>query len=259
MRAPQLTGRIERRILVDHLVSPELAQGLVPDGVDLRLVDGRAVVGMCLIHLSGLRPRHLPLWTGTSVEAVAHRISVWGPADQGRVGGVFVPRRDTTSRAAAAVGGRLFPGVHGLALIDVHEDGDRFAISATTADGATIDVAVHRPPAPGVCVAEPLTAAPARTPQAAVDGPEPDQAAAARADALSALHRSELLAWSPDPSGRGLEVVEMRCHRWSTSSLVVERASSSWLRGLPGMGGGALASPSALLMEELDVSWAAPR
>lgn len=262
MKAPAIHGRIERRILVDHLVPPDAVAALIPDGFELRLVHGQAVVGMCLIHLHRLRPGPLPRWSGASVEAVAHRVSVWGPGPGGPVGGVYVPRRDTTSWPASVVGGRAFPGVHGLARIDVEDSGECIAISATNADGTTIDVAVHRPSSPGVCAHDHRGCGGAHTPGGGGGGEGEGGGSAGggdRAEALSSLHRSELLAWSPDRTGRGLEVAEMRCHQWATAPVVVERASSSWLAGQPGLGGGVLASPSALLMEDLDMTWSAPR
>lgn len=232
MRMPGLHGTIARRLLIDHLVDPSLARTLVPEPFDLRLVEDRAVLGMCLIRIDELRPNGVPRVLGSTIEAVAHRISVTTPGPDGPVHGVYVPRRDTTSLPAVALGGRLFPGVHGRAAIAASDAsasgspaGDTITVRARCADECDIDVAV------GTAV-------------------EPDD----RSQQLSDLHRSELVAWSPRRNGGAHDVAIMTCHRWVTTPVSVDRASSSWLADLPGLDGN-LHGPSALLMRGIAVTW----
>lgn len=230
MNGPQVVGLIERRVLVDHLVDPALARSLVPDGFELNLVHGQAVVGLCLIRLTHLRPAPLPASIGVTIEAVAHRISVLGPLDGGRAPGVYVPRRDTSSFAAVVLGGRVFPGVHGPATIR-SQGGDRRAeVQASCGDGAAIDVAVVGRPTEG--------------------------SLGGRHQAMFDLHRSELVAWSPRRRGSGLDLAVMTCHRFDATPVEVLRAESSWLSACPGFGPDVLGSPSALIMEHIPVTWA---
>ena len=210
MNGPQIGGRIERRVLVDHLVDPALARTLVPDGFELNLVDGQAVVGLCLIRLTRMRPIRLPAAVGVTIEAVAHRISVLGPTEGGRVPGVYVPRRDTPSLAAVALGGRVFPGVHGSATICSRDGEHRSAVEARCADGSLIDVVVAGRPTDG--------------------------ALGDRHGAMLDLHRTELIAWSPRRRGSALDVAVMTCHRFDATPVQVERATSSWLAARPGFG-----------------------
>ena len=51
--------------------------------------------------------------------------------------GVFIPRRDTSSRLNTLVGGRLFPGVHNHAAFQVQEHDDRYRIELNSADRHT--------------------------------------------------------------------------------------------------------------------------
>ena len=84
------------------------------------LPDGTTLVGCCLLEISDLRPNALPAVVGVRVRAAAHRISVeWDGANGETQVGVYVPMRHTDSRLAAALGGRLFPGVHQHTRIDV--------------------------------------------------------------------------------------------------------------------------------------------
>ncbi|MEO8095715.1 MAG: DUF2071 domain-containing protein, partial [Pseudolysinimonas sp.] len=113
MRAPRMAGVIDRRLLVNYRVDPDVARGLVPAGLRPLLIDGNAVAGICLLRLDQLRPAGLPSAIGLRSENVAHRIAVEWDTPDGMRTGVFIPRRDSGSRVNVAVGGRLFPGPHG--------------------------------------------------------------------------------------------------------------------------------------------------
>src|SRR4051812_12690190 len=108
MRIPVIRGVIDRRILVNYRVAPQVLAKFLPVPFRPKLIQGVGMAGVCLIRLKHIRPRSFPLPLGLSSENAAHRIAVeW----EGREG-VYIPRRDTSSRINAAVGGRLFPGVH---------------------------------------------------------------------------------------------------------------------------------------------------
>ena len=76
-------------------------------------------------------------WLGISSENAAHRIAVeWDEGGERREG-VYIPRRDTSSRLNALVGGRLFPGVHRHARFEVREHGDHYRVAVHSDDGRT--------------------------------------------------------------------------------------------------------------------------
>jgi hypothetical protein len=220
MVGPALHGRIARRILVDWMVTPERTAAALPPGLRPRLVEGQAVVGICLIELDGLRPKGLPAAIGRSVSAVAHRISI---QDETGRSGVYVPRRDTPSLAAQAVGGRLWPGVHGPVAVRWTESDDRIAVTAA-ADDLEVEVVVQR-----------TSAAPI--------GPD-----------LTALHASEPVAWSPGRRGE-LEEAELRCETFQAAPVRLHRARSSWIAATFGD----LDPPRALEMRNIPMRWSSPR
>ena len=114
MKAPALAAVMERRILVNYRVDPDLLGSYLPALFRPALVGGHGVAGICLIRLGRIRPAGLPA-AGLRSENAAHRVAVcWDGAD-GPVTGVYIPRRDTSSRLAALAGGRLFPGYLHLA------------------------------------------------------------------------------------------------------------------------------------------------
>src|SRR5262252_73480 len=112
MRTPPLVGMIERRLLVNYRVDPQIAAGWLPPPLRPRLVRGHAVAGLCLLRLGGLRPPGVPARLGLTSENVAHRVAVEWDTRDGVADGVFISRRDTTSWTSVALGGRLFPGDH---------------------------------------------------------------------------------------------------------------------------------------------------
>src|SRR5262245_37618023 len=112
MRIPVIRGVIDRRILVNYHVDPDVLSPLLPPPFRPKVVHGFGMVGICLIRLKKVRPTFLPSWFGISSENAAHRTAVEWDENGALRGGVYVRRRDTDSRLNAWAGGRLFPGVH---------------------------------------------------------------------------------------------------------------------------------------------------
>jgi hypothetical protein len=134
MQIPVIRGIIDRRILVNYRVDPDVLSRLVPAPFRPKLFKGAGMAGVCLIRLKGIRPRFVPSFLGISSENAAHRIAVeW---DQGgeKKEGVFIPRRDTSSRLNSMLGGRLFPGVHHHAAFQVHEKDDVYRVELNSDD-----------------------------------------------------------------------------------------------------------------------------
>lgn len=102
-----LESHLVRRVLVNFRVDPEPVRRFLPPGLEADLVGDAAMVGICAIRLRRIRPARLPGVIGLSAENVAHRIAVRDEATGVR--GVFVARRDTGSRLAAALGSVGFP------------------------------------------------------------------------------------------------------------------------------------------------------
>src|SRR4051794_16484471 len=141
VRLPRMAGEIERRLLVNYRVDPAALSGLLPAPLRPQLVDGLAVAGICLIRLGGLRPRGFPSVLGVTTENAAHRVAVEWDEDGATRSGVFIPRRDTDSRATMLLGGRVFPGTHHFARFTVEETDERLDVAFRAVDG-TIEVRV---------------------------------------------------------------------------------------------------------------------
>ena len=79
--------------------------------------------------------------TRADVENAAHRVAVCWDDSAGSVSGVYVPRRDTSSRLAVLAGGRLFPGWQHPAIFRVTERDASIRVEVTSRDGAVRIVA----------------------------------------------------------------------------------------------------------------------
>src|ERR1700756_617959 len=94
MRIPVIQGIIDRRILVNFTVDPDVISKIIPKPFSPKIYNGRAIAGICLIRLKYVRPKGLPAFIGIGSENGAHRIAVeW--VEVGKLKeGVSIPRRD---------------------------------------------------------------------------------------------------------------------------------------------------------------------
>jgi hypothetical protein len=140
MKIPTIQGIIDRRILVNFTVDPDVIQKIIPQPFRPKIYKGKAIVGICLIRLKHIRPKGLPSFVGISSENGAHRIAVeWTENDEINEG-VFIPRRDTSSLLNTLAGGRIFPGRHYHAKFDVKEANGHYHIAFKSSDGTTISI-----------------------------------------------------------------------------------------------------------------------
>ena len=140
MKIPTMRGLIDRRILLNFTANPREVARIIPAPFRPATYQGKAIVGICLIRLKHIRPKGLPGFIGVASENGAHRIAVeWD--ENGRVKtGVFIPRRDTSLRINALVGGRLFPGKHHLATFNVRESAAAYHVDFRSSDETVISV-----------------------------------------------------------------------------------------------------------------------
>jgi uncharacterized protein YqjF (DUF2071 family) len=88
---PTIRGVIDRRILVNYRVDPEVLDDALPDPFRPQTVAGYGFGGICLIRLDDLRPQWMPSQLGITSENAAHRIAIEWDEDtetEQRSGGV---------------------------------------------------------------------------------------------------------------------------------------------------------------------------
>lgn len=230
-----LRAVMDRRLLINFRVAPEVLAGILPAPFRPKLVGGWGLAGICLVRLRDVRPAGLPAFVGLTSENAAHRIAVeWEDADGHTRGGVFIPRRDTASRLNQFVGGRLFPGVHHAAVFRVWAPGNRFKI-AVSAPGAES--------APLLRVHAHLT-----------DSVPPGSVFHSLAEATE-FFRAGSLGWSPRRRMDELDGLELRVRDWRLEPLAVDWVESSYFSDRSVFPVGSWQFDSAFLMRGMECEW----
>jgi hypothetical protein len=232
MRVPILRGVIDRRMLVNFRVRPEALQRVLPPPFRPRLVRGVGMAGVCLIRLKHIRPRFLPAVLGISSENAAHRIAVEWERDGRLHQGVYIPRRDTSSRLNALAGGRLFPGVHHHARFDVQERDGRYRLALRSDDGRTrLSVRARLVPTlPAGSVFRSLREA-------------------------SEFFEVGSLGYSPGIAAGQFDGLELRTFQWRMQPLAIETVESSFFSDAGIFPPGSVEFDCALLMRGVEHEW----
>jgi hypothetical protein len=224
---------IERRLLVNYRIDPDAVTRLLPAPFRPQLVSGWAVGGVCFIRLGSLRPAHFPSVLGSRTENVAHRFAVEWDDDQGTQVGVFVPRRNTSSRLTALAGDRLFPGAYHLARFTVQDHASGLRIGVDSRDGALrLSVSAHESPVLG------------------------GELFGSLEEALT-FFRQGSLGFSPSGgTGTGsLSGVRLISERWEGRPVSVSHMDSSMFDDERAFPKGSCTLDSALVMRNLQVRW----
>lgn len=233
MKLPLVHGVIDRRILANYRVAPDVLAPLLPAPFRPKLVAGHGIAGICLIRLKRIRPRGLPAFVGIGSENAAHRIAVEWEDDRGITReGVYIPRRDSSSRLNVLAGGRLFAGVHHHARFDVAERDGHYRIAIRSDDGETR----------------------VRLEARAADALPPGSAFADVDDA-SRFFRAGSLGYSPSAQAGRLDALELHSLDWEVAPLAVDRFESSFFDDAKRFPPGSIQFDCALLMREIRHQW----
>lgn len=223
-----MAATVERRLLVNYRVDPDVAAALLPAGLRPQLVGGSAVAGVCLIRLAAFRPAWFAPRIGLRSENAAHRVAVEWDAPEGVRTGVFIPRRHSASHLAVLAGGRVFPGVHERAAVQSAEKPEQLSVRIDAADlHVQVDVTIV-PDLESTLF--------------------PDLASA------SAFFQKDAVGWSPTRSG-GLEALRLDTDSWRVGAATATRLESSFFDALPS---GSARFDSVLVMRDVPVVWSSP-
>ena len=197
-----LTGLIDRRILLNFRANPTVVSNLLPPPFRPQLVQGQAMVGICLIRLKNQRLHGLPQLLGLTSENGAHRFAVGWDADGQPQHGVFIPRRDTSSRIKWLVGNR-FLGIHYHSSFQVNENAGNYAVALRNEDGTSL------------------------TMEAQETTVWPDTSVFATLEEASAFFQRGAIGYSPQADGTGFCGVRLSTSNWQVSALDVHHVRSS--------------------------------
>lgn len=231
MRIPVIRGLIDRRILVNYRVDPDVLRKLLPSPFRPKIINDVGIAGVCLIRLKDIRPSGFPGAVGISSENAAHRIAVeWD--EQGKPHeGVYIPRRDTSSRLNTLLGGRVFPVIQHHASFNISEGDGKYRIIIRSDDGST-RMAVEAETAPAL----------------------PERSVFGSLAAASEFFENGAIGYSPADSTE-LHGIELRSFNWKVEPLRVTRVESSFFDDPQVFPRGSVEFDCALLMREIAHEW----
>lgn len=231
MNIPSIIGIIDRRILINFQVDKDVIVKFLPDPFRPKLVNNKAIAGICLIRLKNIRPKGLPINIGISSENGAHRIAVEWTENGVTKEGVYIPRRDTSSRLNAFAGGRIFPGVHHLANFKVMEKEDNYHIEFTSDDGTYLSIDAKQ------------------TNEWNIGSVFYDQACA------SEFFKQGAVGYSPNKIGEAFDGLELVTKEWEVTPLKVAQVRSSFFENDSVFPKGTIKFDNALLMRNIVHEW----
>jgi hypothetical protein len=232
MLIDMIHGMIERRVLLNYRIHPDILQRTLPKPFRPKLYRGYGIGGVCMIHFTHLRPRNVPAWLGLESENAAHRIAVEWDQDGERREGVFIPRRDTNSWFNAAFGGRIFPGIFGRSQFEIGESASAVAIRIVHLDGEQ-----------GVAFAGSI--APAL----------PATSIFPTIEAVAGFFALGATGYSATRSEGHYHGMELKCLNWAIEPLAIHRAESCFFDDLKRFPAGTVDLDCALLMRGIAHEW----
>ena len=233
MNLPAVRGMIRRRILVNFRVDPDVMQRQLPAPFQVKRRGGWALAGLCLIRLEQVRPRFLPFPFGFSSENAAHRVAVCWTDDAGITqNGVFIPRRDTSSRLNHWAGGRIFPGEQQHARFQVRDRDKHIDFEMRSDDGAT---------AVRLCACE--------------TSDFPDGSCFESLEDASAFFETGAVGYAARREGPALDGLRLETEMWRVAPLQVESVYSSYFADESRFPKGSVEFDCALLMRDIAHDW----
>lgn len=229
MKIPKIKGIIDRRILINYQVDKEVLENYLPKPFKPKLVNGKGIAGICLIRLKEIRPKGLPKQIGISSENGAHRIAVeWHENGKLREG-VYIPRRDTSSKLNSLAGGTIFPGVHHLAEFKVRETNGNYNVAFISEDDTTLSIEA--------CETQKWN----------------EESVFDDLNCVSDFFENGAVGYSPDNDN--FDGLELKAYNWKVSLLEVKKVQSSFFEDENIFPKGSVKFDNALLMKDIEHEW----
>ncbi|MCD1118600.1 DUF2071 domain-containing protein [Chryseobacterium turcicum] len=229
MKIPTIHGIIERRMLINYVAEPEFVAKILPKPFRPKLYNNKAIVGICLIRLKNIKPKGLPNFLGVNSENGAHRIAVEWDENGETKEGVFIPRRDTSLKLNAIVGGKIFPGKHYLAKFNVLEQNNHFHLDFTSSDNTTIEI------------------------DAKLSDKLNENSIFQTLDNVSEFFEKGSIGYSPN--GKDFDGLQLETYKWEVKPLEVENVKSSFFEDKDIFPEGSIKFDNAILMENIEHEW----
>ena len=229
MKIPTIHGIIERRMLINYIAEPEVVEKIIPQPFKPKLYGGKAIVGICLIRLKNIKPKGFPDFMGVSSENGAHRIAVEWEENGETEEGVYIPRRDTSLKLNALVGGRIFPGKHYYAKFNVREENNDYHLDFQSSDHTTIEI------------------------DAKLASEFNSNSIFKSLEDVSEFFEKGSVGYSPN--GNNFEGLKLEAYKWEVKPLYVSNVKSSFFEDSNVFPEGSIKFDNAILMTNIEHEW----
>ncbi len=229
MKIPKIKGIIDRRILINYQVDKKVLENYLPKPFKPKLVNGKGIAGICLIRLKEIRPKGLPKQIGISSENGAHRIAVEWNENGKLCEGVYIPRRDTSSKLNSLAGGAIFPGIHHLADFKVSESNGNYNVSFISDDNTSLLI------------------------EASETDRWNDESVFENLNDVSDFFENGSIGYSPDKNN--FDGLKLKAYNWKVSLLEVHKVQSSFFEDENIFPKGSVKFDNALLMKDIEHEW----
>ncbi len=229
MKIPQIKGVIDRRILINYQIDKEILENYLPKPFKPKLINGKGIAGICLIRLKEIRPKGLPKQIGISSENGAHRIAVEWLEKGIKKEGVYIPRRDTSSKLNNLAGGTIFPGIHHLADFTVSEQENNYEVGFVSKDKTFLSI---------------------RARETNIWNKE---SVFSNLQSVSDFFEKGSVGYSPYKND--FDGLELKAYNWKVSLLEVENVKSSFFENENVFPKGSVKFDNALLMKNIEHEW----
>ena len=229
MRIPIIKGVIDRRILINYQIDKHVLENYLPKPFKPKTVNGKGIAGICLIRLKEIRPKGFPKQIGIASENGAHRIAVEWIENGELKEGVYIPRRDTSSKLNSLAGGSIFPGVHHHAKFNVNETDENYEISFVSSDKTSLAIKAK-------CTNQWNT-------ESIFDSIE----------SVSDFFKKGSVGYSPCKNN--FDGLKLNTYSWKVSLLDVESVHSSFFENKDIFPEGSIKFDNALLMKNIEHEW----
>jgi uncharacterized protein YqjF (DUF2071 family) len=227
---PTITGIIDRRILINYRIDARALANYLPQPFEPHLVEGHGIAGICLIRLKHIRPKGFPTFIGLSSENGAHRIAVkWKEHGEYRYG-VYIPRRDTSSRLNVIASKTVFPSVHYYSPFSIQELGDEYQVSFKNQDGTYLAI------------------------QANTTSQFNSNSIFSSIEEVSTFFEEGNTGFSPHHSNC-YDELELNTYSWHVQPMEVETVTSSFFENESIFPKGSVVFDNALLMKNIEHEW----
>ena len=232
MELPVLNGIIDRRILINYRIKPEVVKSLLPPHVEPLVINGYASGGICLLRLKSIGVKYSPSFLRITSENAAHRFLITYRKDDQIIKGVYIPRRDTDSKLNVLLAGKLFSWPHYPAIFQVEEGNDRYSVNMKSRDGKT-ELKVD----------------------AELDHNFPTNSMFDSIEHASSCFQSCPVGVSPSTNPKRFKTIQLKTRTWNVKPLQVRSLKSSFFEDQFIFPNNTIEFDNALLMERIEHEW----